>query len=143
MSPSRSLRRRERLDRLQAALDALSPDHRQVIVLARLKGLRMTEIAERMERSPNAVALLLARALAKLRESFGDTESLPLGAPADPLGCAGCEDAAELTFHLFRCLRSSIGRAAYKCFQRRATRPEQSVRRSRRGSHRHSGTRGL
>ena len=58
VSPSRALRRHERLDRLQEALDSLSPDHRQVIVLARLKGLRIKEIAERMDRSPNAVALL-------------------------------------------------------------------------------------
>ena len=80
VSPSRALRRGERLDRLQEALDSLSPEHRQVIVLARLKGLRIKEIAERMDRSPNAVALLLARALAKLRDTFGDTESLHLPA---------------------------------------------------------------
>jgi RNA polymerase sigma-70 factor (ECF subfamily) len=77
-SPSRTLRRHERFDRLQEALESLSPEHRQVIVLARLKGLRMKEIAERMNRTPNAVALLLARALAKLREGFGDTDSLHL-----------------------------------------------------------------
>jgi RNA polymerase sigma-70 factor (ECF subfamily) len=77
-SPSRTLRRHERFDRLQEALDSLSPEYRQVIVLARLKGLRIKEIAERMNRSPNAVALLLARALAKLRETFGDTDSLRL-----------------------------------------------------------------
>ena len=56
-SPSRVLRREERFARLQEALDALSPDHRQVIVLARLKGLSIKTIAERMNRSPNAVAI--------------------------------------------------------------------------------------
>ena len=80
VSPSRALRRGERLDRLQEALDSLSPEHRQVIIVARLKGLRIKEIAERMNRSPNAVALLLARALTKLRDTFGDTESLHLPA---------------------------------------------------------------
>ena len=36
------------------------------------------EVAARMNRSENAVRLLLARAAMKLRESFGDTESLHL-----------------------------------------------------------------
>ena len=36
VSPSQGLRRGERFDRLQAALDDLSPDYRKVIVLARL-----------------------------------------------------------------------------------------------------------
>ena len=33
--------RRERRDRLQSALERLDPDHREVIVLARLKELRL------------------------------------------------------------------------------------------------------
>lgn len=78
--PSRTARREERFDRLQRALDRLEPDYREVIVLARLKGLRLKEVAERMERSPNAVAHLLSRALAKLKEVFGNTESLTLPA---------------------------------------------------------------
>ena len=82
VSPSRVLRRGERLDRFERALASLSPEHRQVILLARIEGLRIKEIAERMTRSPNAVALLLARALAKLRDTFGDTESLHLPAVA-------------------------------------------------------------
>jgi len=72
------MRRDERFERLQAALDSLSPDHREVITLARLKGLRGEEIAKRMNRSPNAVAQLLSHALKNLKEAFGDTESLHL-----------------------------------------------------------------
>lgn len=82
-TPSRALRRDERLERLQAALGGLSPDHREVIMLARIEGLRIKEIAKKMERSPNAVLLLLSRALKKLRDSFGDTESFHL--PAERL----------------------------------------------------------
>ncbi len=78
VSPSRSLRRTERFDRLKEALDSLSPDYRDVVVMARLKGLRIDEIARRMGRSPNAVAHLLSRALVKLRKAFGETESFSL-----------------------------------------------------------------
>jgi RNA polymerase sigma-70 factor (ECF subfamily) len=78
--PSRSkvLRREERLDRLEEALEQLKPEYRQVIQLARIDGLTTREIAARMERSPNAVKHLLARALRQLRDEFGDTESLNL-----------------------------------------------------------------
>ena len=60
---SEALRRRERFGRLQAALDTLSADHRQVIVMARLKRLPMKEVARRMERTPEAVTQLLWRAM--------------------------------------------------------------------------------
>lgn len=78
VSPSRGVRREERLARLQHALDTLSPDHRQVIVLARFRKLRIREIAGRMQRSENAVKKLLARALDELKTRFGHTESLHL-----------------------------------------------------------------
>jgi RNA polymerase sigma-70 factor (ECF subfamily) len=77
-SPSLAARRDERFDRLQKALDLLEPDYREVIVLARLKGLRLKEVGKRMDRSPNAVAHLLSRALTRLKEAFGDTESFSL-----------------------------------------------------------------
>lgn len=40
--------------------------------------MKVPEIAQRMNRSPNAVYKLLARALVELRRNFGDTESLTL-----------------------------------------------------------------
>ena len=67
----------------QEALDALPPDHREVLVLSRLEGLAAEEIARRMGRTPNAVYHLIVRALALLRERFGATESLLL--PDRPL----------------------------------------------------------
>lgn len=75
---SADLRRRERFGRLETALDTLSPDHRRVIVLARLKRLPMKEVACRMGRSPEAATQLLWRAMKNLKASFGDTESLNL-----------------------------------------------------------------
>ncbi|MBI4586114.1 MAG: sigma-70 family RNA polymerase sigma factor [Planctomycetes bacterium] len=82
-SPSRALRRGERFDRLQEALDSLSPDYREAVHLVRIEGLKIKEAAERMNRTPKAVMHLLERALKKLKDSFGDTESL--GLPARPL----------------------------------------------------------
>ena len=78
VTPSRAMQRDERFERLQQALESLSPDHREVITLARLQGLRTEEIARRMNRSTNAVLNVLFRALSKLREAFGDTESFSL-----------------------------------------------------------------
>ncbi len=77
-SPSENLRRNERFDRLEEALANLSKDHREVLRLARIEGLKVKEIAVRMKRSPDAIWKLLARATLQLKESFGDTESLHL-----------------------------------------------------------------
>ena len=77
-SPSRASRREERFDRLTKALAALTPEHREVIRLARLDGLDLKEIARRMERSTPAVKQLLGRALRKLWAAFGETESFHL-----------------------------------------------------------------
>ena len=77
-SPSKGVRRDERFSRLQESLESLSPERREVILLARIEGLQIKEIARRWNRSPDAVAHLLFRALRKLKESFGDTESLHL-----------------------------------------------------------------
>ncbi len=77
-SPSRALRRDERFDRLQEAVDRLSPEYRQVIELARIQRVPVKEIAARMNRSADAISQLLLRALKKLRDTLGDTESLSL-----------------------------------------------------------------
>ena len=78
-SPSRVMKRQERLDRLRAAMEGLSPDHRRVLELSRLQGISIREIAGRLDRSEDAIKSLLLRATKALRKSFGDTESLRLG----------------------------------------------------------------
>jgi RNA polymerase sigma-70 factor (ECF subfamily) len=77
-SPSRALRREERLARLQRSIDDLPQDYRRVLQLSRIEGLKIDEIARRLGRSRDSVKHLLARALASLRADFGDTESLHL-----------------------------------------------------------------
>ena len=78
VSPSRALRREDRLARLESVLHGLSPAHRDVIILAQIDGLTSVEIAARTGRSPEAVRRLLWRALRKLKSGFGETESFHL-----------------------------------------------------------------
>ena len=78
VSASRVARRKERFERLERALASLSPDHREVILLARVERLPMKEVGLRMGRTPGAVAQLLWRALQSLKESFGSTDSFHL-----------------------------------------------------------------
>jgi RNA polymerase sigma-70 factor (ECF subfamily) len=78
ISPSRGLRREERLIRLEEALERLTPDHREVIILSHLEGLPTREVALRMGRSRPATAMLLFRALRELKAAFGSTDSLHL-----------------------------------------------------------------
>ncbi len=77
-SPSRDLRRGERFDRLEQAIERLSADHREVVLLTRIEGLALAAVARRMGRSEEATKKLLWRALRELRRHFGDTESLSL-----------------------------------------------------------------
>jgi len=78
-SPSKGIRRQERLERLEQAMETLSPDYRIVLKLSRMDGLSIKEIAEQMDRSQSAIKNLLLRATRQLRLSFGDTVSLNLG----------------------------------------------------------------
>ncbi len=77
-APSKAPRREERFARLQKALDILSPDQKEAILLSRIDGLRVKEIADKMNRTQNAVLLLISRGLSKLKDNFGETESLHL-----------------------------------------------------------------
>lgn len=76
--PGKLLQRKERFERLEQALRGLPEDYRRVLTMARIEGRRVSEIAARMNRSEAAVHKLLARALSRLKQSFGDTESLGL-----------------------------------------------------------------
>ena len=87
LTPSHALRRAERYDRLQLAIERLEPDHREVIRLVRLERLSCGQAGARMGRSDVATRSLLWRALRALKEKFGDTESLTL--PQDPPRAGG------------------------------------------------------
>ncbi len=61
--PATQLSAAEDEERLLAAFDALSAEHRRVIGLRRLEGLSAAEAAERMRRSESAIHSLYRRAL--------------------------------------------------------------------------------
>ena len=66
ITPGRLVAGAEAAARIEAALDGLSPEHREVISLARILGLPHAEIATIMGRSEAAVRQLLVRALRAL-----------------------------------------------------------------------------
>lgn len=72
-TPSQILIQQESVDRLLARLDSLPADYRDVILMAKLEGLSSSEIAERLGRTREAVAVLLHRALQRLR-ALGEEE---------------------------------------------------------------------
>jgi RNA polymerase sigma factor (sigma-70 family) len=78
ISPSEAMERNRRFERLQNALDSLHPEARQVVLLARIDGFKLSAIAERMGRSPEAVRMLLRRSVRKLKDHIGETESFHL-----------------------------------------------------------------
>ena len=84
--PSHAARKAERFDRLERAIEQLSPEHREVIRLARIEGLKVAEISKRMGRTPGAIHQLLSRAMDQLKRHFGDTASLSLPDRALDLG---------------------------------------------------------
>jgi len=67
-TPSRLFAREEALQLLLKKLDALPPDYRQVILLAKFEGLSTQEVAAHMGKSRETVALLLHRAVKRFRE---------------------------------------------------------------------------
>ena len=66
--------------RLETALAGLRPDYREVIILARIREPPIKEIARTTGRTPEAVSMLLLRALRQLKKYFGNTDSFTLPA---------------------------------------------------------------
>jgi RNA polymerase sigma-70 factor (ECF subfamily) len=66
-TPSKGAVRREAVVVLADKLAELPDHYRQAIMLYHLEGLTIVEVAQRLERSPEATNSLLARALIKLR----------------------------------------------------------------------------
>lgn len=65
-SPSEHAIAREQAERIERGMDKLSPEHREVLLLARIVGLSHREIAERTRRSEVAVRSLLSRGSLRL-----------------------------------------------------------------------------
>lgn len=73
-TPSQRVMRREQAVLLANALERLSDDYREVIILRHLEGLSFAEVSQRMGRSVDSVKNLWARALAQLRRSLGGAD---------------------------------------------------------------------
>jgi RNA polymerase sigma-70 factor, ECF subfamily len=71
-SPSEHVGRAERAAALATAVDSLPTDQREVVLLKHCHGLTLTDIAAQTNRTPAAVAGLLRRGLARLRELLGE-----------------------------------------------------------------------
>lgn len=67
-TPSQALARFESELQLAAALEQLSPDHREVIILRNLQRLPFDAVAERMNRTRPAAQMLWTRAIQKLQQ---------------------------------------------------------------------------
>lgn len=70
-SPSSRLRHHETRDRVRQALERLSPDDRELLLLRHLEQLRVGEIAAVLEISEPAVKSRLRRALERLHNALG------------------------------------------------------------------------
>jgi RNA polymerase sigma-70 factor (ECF subfamily) len=72
-TPSVILCKKEAFDRLERALDHLKPEYKEVIMLKKIEGLSHAEVAERLGKNAGAVRMLLARALAALTITYGQS----------------------------------------------------------------------
>jgi RNA polymerase sigma-70 factor (ECF subfamily) len=73
-TPSRIFAGKERFQLMLEKLDQLPENYRQVIVLAKIEGLSTQAIAERLGRSRQSVAVLLHRAVQRLRSMERNSE---------------------------------------------------------------------
>jgi RNA polymerase sigma factor (sigma-70 family) len=62
--------RKDRLVLLGQAMERLPEDYREVVLMTKIEGLPAKEVGARMERSENAVNLLLSRALKRLAQEL-------------------------------------------------------------------------
>ncbi|UCG59146.1 MAG: sigma-70 family RNA polymerase sigma factor [Phycisphaerales bacterium] len=69
-TPSVILSRKEDLARLEKAIDALKPEYKEVIVLTKIEGLGYQQIADRVDKSSEAVRKLVSRAMTALISAF-------------------------------------------------------------------------
>jgi len=73
-NPVRQVERRMASETLQATLEMLVPDQRQVIILRFLVGLSLQETADAMERTLSAVKAMQHRGLKTMRASLAQVE---------------------------------------------------------------------
>lgn len=69
-TPSVIMSRREDLDKLSKAIDMLKPEYRELIIQTKIDGLSYSEIGDRLNKSADAVRMLVSRAMASLTVVF-------------------------------------------------------------------------
>ncbi|MBC8468442.1 MAG: sigma-70 family RNA polymerase sigma factor [Planctomycetes bacterium] len=69
-TPSMVMSKKEDLIKLENAIDQLKPEHRRVIVLAKIDGLSYKEIGKKLGKSADAAGMLLSRAMLALTNVF-------------------------------------------------------------------------
>jgi RNA polymerase sigma-70 factor (ECF subfamily) len=69
-TPSLLAARSEELDKLERAMDQLKDEYRQVILLAKIEGLSYAQVGRRLGKTPDAVGMLLSRAMVALADAF-------------------------------------------------------------------------
>lgn len=69
-TPSIIMSKQEDLNKLEKAIDKLKPEYKEVIILSKLEELTYQQISSKIGKSPDAVRMLLARAMAELSSTF-------------------------------------------------------------------------
>lgn len=69
-TPSLIMSKREDLNRLEKAMGKLKHEYREVITLTKIDGLTYKEAAKKMGKGPEAVRMLLSRAITAMGQSF-------------------------------------------------------------------------
>jgi RNA polymerase sigma-70 factor (ECF subfamily) len=69
-TPSAILSKKEELDKLENAIDQLKPEHRKIILLAKIEGLSYKEVADKLNKSTDMVGYLLSQAMMALTRTF-------------------------------------------------------------------------
>lgn len=69
-TPEEAVQRQERREQVRRAMDALSENHRKILLLREVTGLSYEEIGTALELSPGTVRSRLARARQELREKL-------------------------------------------------------------------------
>jgi RNA polymerase sigma-70 factor (ECF subfamily) len=69
-TPSVIMSMKEDLSKLEKAIDSLKPEYREVIILTKIEGLSYGEIGSRLNKSADAVRMLVPSAMAELTTIF-------------------------------------------------------------------------
>jgi RNA polymerase sigma-70 factor, ECF subfamily len=73
-TPSLIMSKQEDLNKLEKAMDKLKPEYREVITLIKIEELSYKEAGDKLGKGPDAVRMLLSRAITALTQSFEETE---------------------------------------------------------------------